>query len=56
MSDFTDKVCFVTGGANGIGRAIVETFVVAGARVAFCCIDTVCGEKLAAEMGCAMFR
>ena len=38
---------FVTGGAHGIGRAIVEAFVAAGDRVAFCDIDVVRGEELA---------
>lgn len=38
---------FVTGGAQGIGRAIVEAFVLAGDCVAFCDIDSVRGEELA---------
>jgi len=36
--DFSDKVCIVTGGANGIGRCIVENFLYVGAKVAV--IDT----------------
>lgn len=32
--DFTDKIVVVTGGAEGIGRAIVENFSLAGAKVA----------------------
>ena len=32
---FSDKRVFVTGGASGIGRAIVIAFVERGARVAF---------------------
>jgi NAD(P)-dependent dehydrogenase (short-subunit alcohol dehydrogenase family) len=56
MADFTDKVCFVTGGANGIGRAIVEAFHGVGARVAFCDTDREGGEKLAAGLIGVMFR
>ena len=56
MADFTNKVCFVTGGANGIGHSVVEAFHAAGARVAFCDIDAEDGEKLAAGLRGAMFR
>jgi NAD(P)-dependent dehydrogenase (short-subunit alcohol dehydrogenase family) len=50
MTDFKNKVCLVTGGANGLGRAVVEAFSEAGARVAFCDIDGEGGEKLAARL------
>ncbi|MBP2034045.1 NAD(P)-dependent dehydrogenase (short-subunit alcohol dehydrogenase family) [Clostridium algifaecis] len=36
--NFNDKVCVITGGANGIGRCIVESFLNSGAKVAV--IDT----------------
>lgn len=41
------RCVFVTGGAHGIGRAIVEAFVLAGDCVAFCDIDSVRGKELA---------
>ncbi len=56
MEDITGRVCFVTGGAAGIGRAVVEAFAAAGARVAFCDIDDSKGEALAAGLAEAMFR
>jgi NAD(P)-dependent dehydrogenase (short-subunit alcohol dehydrogenase family) len=56
MADFEGKVCLVTGGASGIGRAVVGAFHRAGARVAFCDIDPAKGRELAAELPRAMFR
>jgi NAD(P)-dependent dehydrogenase (short-subunit alcohol dehydrogenase family) len=38
MHDLANKIALVTGGASGIGRAITECFVQAGARV--CVIDS----------------
>lgn len=46
---------FVTGAGHGIGRAIVEAFVSAGDRVAFCDIDAVRAEAVAAATGARCF-
>ena len=42
---------FVTGGANGIGKAIVRLFRSAGHRVAFCDIDETHGKETALQTG-----
>lgn len=44
------KTCFVTGGAQGIGRAVVEAFHRAGANVAFCDMDVEGGRELCASL------
>ena len=44
--DFSGTTCVVTGGANGIGRCIVEEFVQAGASVAFADTDETGGNLL----------
>ena len=46
---------FVTGGAHGIGRAIVEAFCAEGDSVAFCDINAGLGEKVAATTGARFF-
>ena len=51
-----DRRVFVTGGAHGIGRAIVEAFCREGDRVAFCDVDTVRGEETAAVCGAQFFE
>ncbi|NDV83194.1 SDR family NAD(P)-dependent oxidoreductase [Bacteroides sp. 51] len=48
--DFKHKICFVTGAAQGIGRAVVTAFHRAGASVAFCDIDAAGGEELSASL------
>ena len=45
------RAALVTGGASGIGAAIVRAFVRNGARVAFLDIDRTSGEALAQELG-----
>lgn len=49
--NFHGKVCVVTGGANGIGRCIVEEFLSAGANVAFIDIDAASGQRLLSRHG-----
>jgi len=44
------KHIFVTGGAKGIGEAIVRDAASEGAAVSFIDIDVTAGEKLAAEL------
>ncbi len=50
MSDFRDKIVFITGGANGIGKAIVTAFCKTGADVVFCDTDEKGGNSLVAEL------
>lgn len=45
-----NKHIFVTGGAKGIGEAIVRDAAAEGAAVSFIDIDVASGEKLATEL------
>ncbi len=47
---FAGKVCVVTGGANGIGRCIVQRFAAAGAKIAFADTDRVHGERVQQQL------
>ncbi len=49
--ELAGKVAVVTGGAGGIGRAMVERFVAAGARVVVADLDETAGRALAADLG-----
>jgi NAD(P)-dependent dehydrogenase (short-subunit alcohol dehydrogenase family) len=51
LSELKDRNVLVTGGANGIGRAIVRAFHQQGSRVFFCDVDTRSGARLARELG-----
>lgn len=50
-SDLRDQIVLVTGGANGIGAAIVRAFHAQEARVFFCDTDAAGGTALAKELG-----
>ena len=50
-SSVIGKTCVITGGANGIGRCLVESFAARGARVAFIDKDKDSGRKLAERLG-----
>ena len=49
-SDLAGKVVLVTGGASGIGAAVVRRFVGQGARVGFLDVKDAEGEALAGEL------
>ena len=42
---------FITGGAEGIGKAIVEAFCLSGNQVAFCDINEIAGQETAKATG-----
>ena len=44
--DYQNRLVVVTGGANGIGRATVESFLSSGAAVAFVDTDKEAGDKI----------
>ena len=49
--DFTGKKVIVTGGANGIGKAIAEGVVKAGGFVIIADLNETAAEKVRAELG-----
>lgn len=51
-----EKRVFVTGAASGIGKAIVETFCMDGAKVAFCDVDVIKGNLLSKQTNARFFE
>ena len=56
MRKLDDKLCVVTGGARGIGKAVCAAFLTEGARVILTDIDEEEGRKAADELGCEFAR
>ena len=55
-SDLQDKVVVITGGATGIGEAMVRQFAEQHARVHFCDVNVRAGKSLQKELSGVAFR
>ena len=49
-AELAGRTVLITGGANGIGQAMVEAFHVQGATVSFCDMDEAGGKRLAKRL------
>jgi 3-oxoacyl-[acyl-carrier protein] reductase len=50
-----DKVCIITGGAAGIGKATAACFAKQNAQVIICDVDRTAGEQVASDIGGEFF-
>ena len=56
MKRLENKICIVTGGAQGIGKATVEKFLLEGAMVIIWDVDVAKGEKLFKDLSAQQFK
>lgn len=55
MTDFTNQLCVITGGAQGIGRAVADHLSQAGAQIAIWDMDEDLAQKASTEIGNGAF-